>query len=116
MNRLLLFIKLFFGMGFMWTFVIISGLVGEDVVSEENRYFNDVLNMLQGVYIFIIFVCKCNVFKVVFKRDIVFSRSTNESKGFPLQIRTLKTANKNSNTSKGMKTNQANLLSGQSTA
>ena len=103
-------------MGFMWTFDILSGLISEEVVSEENWYFTDVLNMLQGVYIFIIFVCKRNVFKVVFKRDIVFSRSANESKAFPLQIRSLKTANKNSNTSKGMKTNQTNLLSGQSTA
>ena len=116
MNRLLLFIKLFFGMGFMWTMDIVSGLISEEVVSEENWYFTDVLNMLQGVYIFIIFVCKRNVFKVVFKRDIVFSRSANESKAFPLQIRSLKTANKNLNTSKGMKTNQTNLLSGQSTA
>ena len=116
MNRLLLFIKLFFGMGFTWTMEIVSGLISEDVVSEENWYFTDVLNMLQGVYIFIIFVCKRNVFKIVFKRDIVFSRSANESKGFPLQIRTLKTANKNSNASKGTKTHQTNLLSGQSTA
>ena len=109
MNSLWLFIKLFFGMGFMWTLTVIAGLISDN-------YFIDVLYMLQGVYIFIIFVCKRNVFKIVFKREIVFSRSANESKGFPLQIRTLKTANKNSNASKGTKTHQTNLLSGQCTA
>ena len=30
------------------------------------RYFTDILNMLQGVYIFMIFVCKRNVYEVIF--------------------------------------------------
>ena len=116
MNRFLLFLKLFFGMGFIWTFDIISGLIGDDVVAEHHWYFTDCLNMLQGVYIFIIFVCKRNVFKVIFKRDIIFSKSSKESGGFPLQIRNLRSANKNSSTAKGSDTLHTNLVNGQSTA
>ena len=31
-----------------------------------HRYFTDILNMLQGVYVFLIFVCKRNVYEVLF--------------------------------------------------
>ena len=118
MDRFLLFIKLFFGMGFTWIIDIISGLISDDVVAEHHWYFTDILNMLQGVYIFIIFVCKRNVFRIIFRKDIVFlfSKSSNESSGFPLQIRKLKTANQNSSTVKGTNTFQTSVLSGQSYA
>ena len=35
------------------------------------RYFADVLNIIQGVYIFIIFVCKRDVFNVIFKKGTI---------------------------------------------
>ena len=116
MNRFLLFLKLFLGMGFIWTFDIISGLIGDDMVAEHHWYFTDCLNMLQGVYIFIIFVCKRNVFRVVFRKDIVFSKSSKES-GFPLQIRSMKSNNKTSSAvMRGTDTLQTNVLNGQSNA
>ncbi|TRY73580.1 hypothetical protein TCAL_05031 [Tigriopus californicus] len=33
---------------------------------KRDRYFTDILNMCQGFYIFFVFVCKRNVFKVIF--------------------------------------------------
>ena len=45
-----------------------------------NRYAVDVINMLQGVYIFIIFVLKRNVFYVVFNRKPGGRRSTVRSR------------------------------------
>ena len=44
-----------------------------------SRYFFDVLSMLQGVFIFIVFVCKRSVLKVVTGRDqFLVSSKENE--------------------------------------
>ena len=51
-------------MGFIWIFEIIAGIV-DDAVHESTWYFTDTLNMLQGFYVFLIFVCKRNVFRAV---------------------------------------------------
>ena len=51
-------------MGFIWIFEIIAGLV-DDAVHESSWYFTDAINMLQGFYIFLIFVCKRNVFRAI---------------------------------------------------
>ena len=32
------------------------------------RYFTDILNMLQGFYVFLIFVCKRNVYQEILKK------------------------------------------------
>ena len=60
-----MYTKLFIGMGFIWTFEIISGLT-QHKTGESAWWFTDVLNMLQGFYIFAIFICKRTVFNVVF--------------------------------------------------
>merc|ERR1711981_1043817 len=48
-------------MGMIWTFEIIGGICG-DFVHDRVCYFFDILNMLQGFYIFLVFVCKRRVF------------------------------------------------------
>ena len=62
----MLYAKMFIGMGFIWTFEILAGLVEGD---QRYWYFTDILNMCQGFYIFIVFVCKRNVFNMVFAQD-----------------------------------------------
>jgi len=61
MERFLTFLKLFLGMGILWIFEIISGGYLDDQAGEESWWVTDTLNMLQGVYIFVIFVFKRNV-------------------------------------------------------
>ena len=40
------------------------------IVNIYFRYFTDVLNILQGVYIFLIFVCKKSVLNVIIGREV----------------------------------------------
>ena len=68
MEKFVMYLKLFIGMGFIWTFEIISGVFHESTGSAV-WYFTDVLNMLQGFYIFAVFVCKRKVFNVIFGLD-----------------------------------------------
>ena len=112
MNRFLLFLKLFIIMGFIWIFDIISGLIGDKDIPEHHWYFIDCLNMLQGVFVFIIFVCKRNVFNVVFQRVKIVTRSLNDSNGILLQI---ESTNKNSSMN-GIDTLDTNVFNRQSTA
>lgn len=65
-TRVFLFMKLFLGMGLLWFFEIIGGLLN-DHVHESAWYVFDVLNMLQGLYIFAIFVVKRNVIEAILK-------------------------------------------------
>ena len=69
-----MYTKLFIGMGFIWTFEIISGLT-QHKTGESAWWFTDFLNMMQGFYIFVIFICKRTVFNVVF--GIKESRANN---------------------------------------
>ena len=112
MNRFLLFLKLFIIMGFIWIFDIISGLIGDKAIPEHHWYITDCLNMLQGVFVFIIFVCKRNVFNVVFQRVKIVTRSLNDSNGISLLI---ESTNKNSSM-KGTDTLDTNVFNRQSTA
>ena len=66
MDRFWLFFKLFLGMGILWVFELIAGFLDE-YVSEYVFYFTDTLNLLQGVYVFAIFVCKRAVFDDILK-------------------------------------------------
>jgi len=59
MDKFLLYIKLFVGMGFIWTFEILSGLLPHS--SSHVWWVTDTLNMCQGLYVFLIFACKRNV-------------------------------------------------------
>ena len=64
MDKFVMYLKLFIGMGFIWIFEIISGLVHKETGAAA-WYFTDVLNMLQGFYIFFVFICKRKVFNVI---------------------------------------------------
>ena len=64
-HRFIMYIKLFFGMWFFWSMEIVSGLLTQEDFSEEYWYFTDVLNMMQGFYVFVIFVCNRNVYKAI---------------------------------------------------
>lgn len=56
------FAKIFIASGFTWFFEILSGLIGG---TEFLWYLSDIFNMLQGVYIFALFICKKSVLKQV---------------------------------------------------
>ena len=80
-HRFLLFLKLFLGMGLLWVFEIFAGISSVDWWVEKLpkprkiyvknilwfRHLTNILNMLQGLYIFLIFVCKRNVFEAISK-------------------------------------------------
>lgn len=58
--------KLILGMGMLWFFEIISALL-ENHTHESLWYFFDVINILQGLFIFVIYVCKRNVLDTIWK-------------------------------------------------
>lgn len=80
-DRFYMFLKHFIGIGILWSFEVISGLL-DDHVAEEVWYVTDVLNMLQGLYIFIIFVCKRSVLEAILKW--MGCGKKKRSKTFPL--------------------------------
>ena len=84
-QRFLLYLKLFLGMGFVWTFEIVAGFLD---VHEAFWYAPDVFNMGQGFYVFFIFVCKRNVLKLIF--------APNTPQGKVVEAITSKTRNANS--------------------
>ena len=56
-------------MGIIWYFEVISFFVGGEWSTTT-----DIINMLQGVWVFLTFVCKRNVLQVVLrKRDRLYS-------------------------------------------
>ena len=61
-STMYMYIKLFGTLGLFWIFEIIGGL------SSESFYIFDILNMLQGFYIFVVHVCKPNVFNIIMNR------------------------------------------------
>ncbi|XP_023338127.1 G-protein coupled receptor Mth2 isoform X2 [Eurytemora carolleeae] len=65
-DKMLLYLRLFFGMGFVWYFEILSFLL--DTPNSDWTWFPDTLNMLQGVWVFITFVCKRNVLNIIMKK------------------------------------------------
>jgi len=64
-----LYLRLFLGMGVIWYFEIISWYTGNDQQDQKWAYVFDVINMMQGVWVFLIFVCKRNVLKVILKKS-----------------------------------------------
>ena len=55
--------RLFFGMGIIWYFEVISFYL-----RGEWSTTTDIINMLQGVWVFLTFVCKRNVLQVILRR------------------------------------------------
>jgi len=73
-DKMCLYLRLFLGMGIIWYFEILAFALGWFDIGVEWFYFTDMINMLQGVWVFIIFVCKRNVMKVVMrKKDRLYS-------------------------------------------
>lgn len=66
MDRFYLFLKHFIGIGLLFIFEVISGALNGHVPNYV-WYVTDTLNMLQGFYIFLIFVCNRNVFEAIKK-------------------------------------------------
>jgi len=83
LDKICLYLRLFLGMGIIWYFELLSFALSKEDVESKWNYFTDTLNMLQGVWVFITFVCKRNVFRVVTRRadrlysEIVRSKSSN---------------------------------------
>ena len=69
-STMYMYIKLFGTLGLFWIFEIIGGL------SSESFYIFDILNMLQGFYIFVIYVCQPNVIKII--KDTINGRQSDD--------------------------------------
>jgi hypothetical protein len=79
LDQICLYLRLFLGMGTIWYFELLAFAVSG--APEEIFYLTDTLNMLQagnllplpacfqGVWVFLTFVCKRNVLKVVTRRS-----------------------------------------------
>ena len=65
-------------MGLAWIFEIIGGML-DDHTHESAWYLTDVLNMLQGFYVFAIFVVKRNVTDAILK--MIRQRGRNRDDG-----------------------------------
>ena len=89
--------RLFFGMGIIWYFEVISFYAGGSwstttdvinmlqVVLQDILCFNVAVSMSQGVWVFLTFVCKRNVLQVILRRrdrlySVVLQRSRSRSK------------------------------------
>jgi len=80
LDRICLYLRLFVGMGIIWYFEILAFFIDDDA-DHKWLYLGDVLNMLQGVWVFLTFVCKRNVLQVVTKkRDALYSVVKNKVK------------------------------------
>ena len=65
--------SIFILMGVSWMMEIISFVVGG--ISKEYIWIpTDIINILTGIFIFVIFVCKRNVWKLLTQKWVVFDR------------------------------------------
>ncbi|OXA56279.1 G-protein coupled receptor Mth2 [Folsomia candida] len=62
-SKFLLFVKLFFVMGLIWILELVSYFAFGRASSNPVAYVLDVINILQPVAIFVIFVCKADIFR-----------------------------------------------------
>jgi len=65
MDQMVIFVRLFLGMGITWYFEILVFALSNHNVHPNVFIFTDTLNMCQGVWVFLIFVCKRNVYGVM---------------------------------------------------
>lgn len=83
LDRICLYLRLFLGMGSIWYFEIISSFIG-NTGGEGWSHFSivpDLINAMQGVWVFITFVCKRNVIQVItMKKDRLYSAVMNRSR------------------------------------
>ncbi|XP_045772417.1 G-protein coupled receptor Mth-like isoform X3 [Maniola jurtina] len=82
-SRLLLYVKLFLVMGINWLLEVISSLYPE---AEYLWCFIDAYNVLIGLIIFIIFVCKRKIFRLMKKRIKESIQRQNGAMGSMTQI------------------------------
>jgi len=64
-DKMLIYIRLFLGMGITWYFEILNFALSSLELDPRWMVLTDTLNMCQGIWVFIIFVCKRNVINVV---------------------------------------------------
>merc|ERR1712001_734837 len=87
---------MFMGMGFFWSLEIVSGFFIDGSNDSQAWYIFDGINTLQGLWVFIIFVCKQNVINLMLvtagmresERSKAKSRTTN------MQMKRMKKAGK----------------------
>jgi len=65
MDTMCIYLRLFLGMGIIWYFEILAFALTSYNLNPNIFILTDTLNMCQGLWCFIIFVCKRNVMKVV---------------------------------------------------
>ena len=83
-STMFMYVKLFGGMGLLWFFEIIGGLLNSD---EVNFYVFDILNMLQGFYIFVVHVCKPNVINIIMDR--INGKPSDDQENEPLSLHSM---------------------------
>jgi len=112
LDKMVLYLRLFFGMGIIWYFEVISFYYG-----GEWSTVTDVINMMQGVWVFLTFVCKKNVLQVILrKRDRLYSavlqRSRSKSNATTLQPESASNLNKDRKKVISLRTEELSLTSG----
>ena len=75
-------------------------------VQQHFRYFTDILNMLQGFYVFLIFVCKRNVYQEILKKTGRYDFQSSKGQA-------LKRMNRESSTVSGTSTTQVTRVQSQ---
>lgn len=95
-------IKLFIVMGVTWSLEILATLLRE---YEQLWYVSDWFNILQGVLVFMIFVCKSKVWESIKQRlGILFCSTTGSNGTHLIFIFSLKTAGRAPKNTKGATT------------
>jgi len=84
-DKMLIYIRLFLGMGITWYFEVINFALSSLEPDPRWLMLTDTLNMCQGVWVFIIFVCKKNVLKVVTRKSNSLYNTIAKQMSIPLR-------------------------------
>ncbi|KAG5341359.1 MTH2 protein, partial [Acromyrmex heyeri] len=67
-QRFSMYLKLFIVMGITWVLEILSWVIGTNILPEYIWYLTDMINALQGLIIFVVFVCRRKIKEMLLKQ------------------------------------------------